>query len=71
MPQRGIKLRESVLEAIKSDNVLKNKIAIALEKSYPTVQRYLNSNSRNLTLECTLVVLRKELKLTNEQLLEV
>lgn len=70
MPQRVIKLRENVLEAIKSDNVLKNKIAIALEKSYPTIQRYLNQNSKNLTLESTLMVLRKELKLTNEELLE-
>lgn len=70
MPQRGIKLRESVIEAIKSDNVLKNKIAIALEKSYPTVQRYLNTNSKNLTLESTLIVLREELQLTNDQLFE-
>ncbi|MGA6117481.1 hypothetical protein [Sphingobacterium anhuiense] len=71
MPRSDIKLKQSVIEVIKSDNVLKNRIAIALNKSYPTIQRYVNSNSMNLTMECTLMVLRQELKLTNEELLEV
>lgn len=69
MPQQDIRLRESVVEAIKSDSVLKNKIAIALKKSYPTVQRYLNDNSEYLTLESVLIVLREELLKTNEELL--
>lgn len=71
MPRSDIKLKQSVIEVIKSDNVIKNKIAIALNKSYPTVQRYVNSNSKNLTLEATLMVLREELQQTNEELLEI
>lgn len=69
MPTAIIKLKESVIDHIKGDNTIKNKLAIALNKSYPTIQRYIKSNSRLLTMEDALSVLRIELNMSNEELL--
>jgi 5,10-methylene-tetrahydrofolate dehydrogenase/methenyl tetrahydrofolate cyclohydrolase len=69
MPQSNIKLCQSVIDAIKSDNLIKSKLAIALNRSYPTIQRYVNSNSNMLTTASALEVLRIELNKTNDELL--
>lgn len=69
MPQSNIRLCQSVNNAIKSDNLIKNKLAIALNRSYPTIKRYANSNSSQLTTASALEVHRNELQKTNEELL--
>ena len=69
MPLSDNRLRLNVIEMIKSDNVIKNKLAITLDKSYPTIQRYLNNNDVMLTTAAALEVLRDSLKLSDEDIL--
>lgn len=69
MPLENNKIRLDVIEVIKSNNVIKNKLAIALNKSYITIHRYINNNDVMLTTAVALEVLRTELKMTNEEIL--
>jgi len=69
MPNSDIRIRLSVIEMIKSDNVVKNKLAISLNKSYVTIQRYINNNDVMLTTAAAMEVLRSELNLSNDELL--
>ncbi|TDQ79525.1 hypothetical protein CLV99_0967 [Sphingobacterium yanglingense] len=69
MPLNDMRLRESVIGVIKSDNNIKTKLALSLNKSYPTIQRYINNNDVMLTTASAMEVLRSELQLTNEELL--
>lgn len=64
-----IKLKSDIIDIIKSDISIRTKLAIALRKSYPTIQRYVNENNEMLTTAGALEVLRSELKKTNEDLL--
>lgn len=65
-----MKLKQNVIDIIKKDNVIKNKLAIALDKSYPTIQRYVSGNKIELTTAIAMEVLRNELGKSNEELLE-
>jgi hypothetical protein len=65
-----MKIRPLVLWAIKGNPDLRFKVRNALGISNPTMTRLLQSNSDDLTKASSLEVLREELKLTNEEILE-
>lgn len=65
-----MRLRDNIIDLIKVDKIIKSKLAIALNKSYPTIQRYINENSIQLTIAVSMEVLRNELGKSNDELLE-
>lgn len=58
------------MESIRTNKVLKAKLQIALDKAAPTIQRYLDNNDIMLTTAAALTVIRDELVLTDDQILE-
>lgn len=54
MPITTIKLKESVLNQIKDDNKVKTMLSFNLDKSYPTITKWIRENSEQLTLAASL-----------------
>lgn len=65
-----MKIKKKILEKVNDSTLIKTQLALALGKSVFTVQRYVDDNDDNLTKASALAVLRKELKLTESQILE-
>lgn len=63
-------IKQTVLEQIRKNKVLKAKLQIALDKAAPTIQRYLDDNDIMLTTTAALVVIKEELSLTEDEILE-
>lgn len=65
-----MKIKKLVLLAIRGNTELRRKIMAALGVSHPTMQKYLNENSEQLTLAASLREIRESFELTDEDILE-
>lgn len=65
-----IRLKQSVIEAIRGDQTTRNRLMYELNISYPTMQRYLDNNSDNLTKAKTLVLISQATGISKKDLLE-
>jgi hypothetical protein len=66
-----MKLTKIALQAIQAHSpAIKNKLALALQCSAGSVNRYLRENSDNLTKFTALEVIRKETGLTDKDILK-
>lgn len=65
-----MKIKKEVLAKLRMSPGIRGRICAATGKSYPTVQRWVEENAEGLTLEASLKVIREELNLTNDEILE-
>lgn len=65
-----MKLKKVVLMAIRGNTDLRRKVQDALGVSSPTMVKKLQDNSDDLTKAAALKVIREELNLTDEEILE-
>lgn len=65
-----IRLKQSVIDAIRSNQDSRNRLMYELKVSYPTIQRYLDNNSDNLTKAGTLVLISEITGIPKKYLLE-
>lgn len=65
-----MKIKKSVLEKIRNSAGIRGRLCAETGKSYPTIQRWVEENREGLTLESSLKVIREELGLTNNQILD-
>jgi hypothetical protein len=65
-----MKLTKIALDEIKSNKRARARLALALDKSDFTIQRYLASNSDELTKAAALEVIRQETGLDDSEILE-
>lgn len=63
-------IKKSVLKKIDANINLKGRLCVAMNVTYPSVENRLRANSIYLTLAAALKVIREELNLTNDQILE-
>lgn len=62
-------IKDDVLEMIRQSKVCKAKLQIELDKSAPTIQRYLDDNDIMLTTASSLAVISKEFGLKEKEIL--
>jgi len=62
-------VQEQVIKQIRKSKSCKLKLQIALDRSAPTIQRYLDTNDIMLTTSKALEVIRSEFKLSDKQIL--
>lgn len=65
-----IRLKQEVIEAIRGDQGTRNRLMYELNISYPTMQRYLDNNSDNLTKAGTLNLISEITGIDKDNLLE-
>ncbi len=67
-----MKLKETIIEQLKSSRALRLDLAVALDFSELWIDKVVEANKENgpLTLAKSLQVLREELKLENSEILE-
>lgn len=65
----AIRLRPEIVEVIRKNQVIRNTLALVLNKSYPTIQRYFDDNDEILTTASSLKVIRENLGKTDKELL--
>ena len=63
-------IKNNVLEKVRQSKVCKAKLQIALDKSAPTIQRYLDDNDIMLTTASSLAVISKEFGLKEKEILK-
>lgn len=63
-------IKQSVLSDIKKNTQLKSKIALATNRSIYTVELWVKNNDESLTLASALRVIREELGIGDDQILE-
>lgn len=68
--QIQMRIKKHILKKIDDDDQLKGRLARTLTKSIFTIQRYINRNSPQLRISESLKVIREELGLTDDQILE-
>ncbi len=64
------RINNNVLDLIRNSKICKARLQIALDKSAPTIQRYLDDNDIMLTTAVALDVIQSEFELREEQILE-
>ncbi len=64
------KLKEQTLKQIRNSKICKAKLQIALNKSAPTIQRYLDENNIMLTTITALTVISQEINIDVSDLCE-
>ncbi len=64
------KLKEKTLKQIRNSKICKAKLQIALNKSAPTIQRYLDENNIMLTTITALTVISQEINIDVTDLCE-
>jgi len=64
------KLKEKTLKQIRNSKICKAKLQIALNKSAPTIQRYLDENNIMLTTITALTVISQEINIDVSDLCE-
>lgn len=64
------RIKENILQKIKSDSTLKAIMVRDLEVSLFTVERWLRENHRLLTTNDVLEILQRELRLKRQEILE-
>lgn len=65
-----MRIKKEVLKQISDNAGIRGRICAATGKSYPTIQRWVEDNDEGLTLASALEVIREELGLTNDEILE-
>lgn len=65
-----MRLKKEVLAKLRNSPGIRGRICAATGRAYPTVQGWVEENAEGLTLEASLKVIREELGLTNEEILE-
>lgn len=65
-----MKLTQKALEAVRTNKRLRARLALALDKSDFSVQRWIKENSEMLTMAASLKVIREETGLNDEEILE-
>lgn len=65
-----MKIKKTVLRKIAENKGLVARICAEMDKSYFTVNRWVNENDDNLTKAAALKLIREELNLTDSQILE-
>lgn len=65
-----MKLTKTALEAVKDSTRCKTRLALALDCSVFTIDRYIGTNSDNLTKAAALEVIQEETGLSDEQILD-
>jgi len=68
--ENKMKIKKLVLMAIRGDTALRRRIMEALDISEPTFRRMINTNSDDLTKAAVLRVIREELNLRDDEILE-
>lgn len=63
------KLKDEILEAIRKSSQIKNRLQLELDKSYPTLNRWLKTNDDNLTKVQVLNIVSDELGIAKDELL--
>jgi hypothetical protein len=63
-------IKQSVITKIRQSKTCKARLQIALDKSAPTIQRYLDDNDIMLTTSNALTVIKDELSLSESEILE-
>lgn len=65
-----MKLTNQCLEMLKEHTRAKTRIALAMDKSVHTVEGWINNNNDNLTKADCVRIIKEELELSDEQILE-
>lgn len=65
-----MKLSKQALDAISKNTRIKNLLALALDCSGYTIERYISANNDNLTKVAAIRIIRNETGLTEEDILE-
>lgn len=65
-----ITLKSSVLDNIRLNKRIRNRLQLELNKSYPTVQRYFDDNNPMLTTATALRIISEETGIPQSELLE-
>lgn len=65
-----MKLKATVLQALRNHKMAKNRLALELNKSSYTIERWIKENDDNLTKAAVMAILREELGLTDTEILE-
>jgi len=63
-------IQPQVIKQIRKSKSCKLRLQVALNKSGPTIQRWLDTNNIMLTTSKALEVIRSEFKLTDKQILQ-
>lgn len=67
---KTITLKSSVIELIRTNQRIRNRLQLCLNKSYPTIQRYFDNNSTKLTDATALAIISEETGIPQQELLE-
>ncbi|MGV6946968.1 hypothetical protein [Sphingobacterium kyonggiense] len=70
MPITTIRLKESVLNHLKDDNKIKTMLSFNLNKSYPTITKWIREDSDQLTLASALKTISEYLDIPVDELTE-
>ncbi|GEM_PF-5150575 len=70
MPITTIRLKESVLNYLKEDNKVKTMLSFNLNKSYPTITKWIRDGSDQLTLAASLKTISDCMNVPVEDLTE-
>lgn len=65
-----MRITQNIIDRIKKDVRTKNLLALALNRSVMTVTRWIDTNDDNLTKAAALKVIREELGVTDDEILE-
>lgn len=65
-----MKIREDVLSKISASNQIRGRLSAELNKSSFTIHKWIQDNHENLTKAAALRIIREELQLTDDQILE-
>ena len=63
-------IRKKIIKALKYDKTAKAKLQLALDKSAPTIERYLTTNDVMLTTAKSIAVIKEATGLKEDQILE-
>lgn len=65
-----MRLTFKALQEVKRSKRLRARLALALNKSEFSIQRYIKDNAENLTLAAAMAVIREETGLSDDEILE-
>lgn len=65
-----MELKATVLQTIRNHKVVKNRLALELNKSSYTIERWIKENDDNLTKAASMAIIREELGLTDSEILQ-
>lgn len=65
-----MRIKTKVLEKIDGNKSIVSRLCLELNKAYPTIRKWINENDDNLTKAAALQIIREELNLTDDQILD-